>query len=1086
MRIEKIEIENLNSLYGKHSIDFTANEFRNSNLFLLCGDMGSGKTTVLDAITLALYGQTSRLKNISASVNEIMSKGTRQCSSEVTFSVDGKLYRAKWSQQYNRNGNLNPPECQLCEHETGIVLANQKRAFESRIESLLNLKYPQFSKAVLLEQGKFTEFLNASSGERAAILEKLTNTEIYSTLSLEAHERSKAAQTEYDKIARDLSGIQMMSEDEITKLRSEKTAIHVEVDGLKTDIDRLTKAIHWLGSLNDALKRVQEIEHQKQINAQALTAFESNRCILEAAKRAAVIAHLFVSFEKAQKMHEEAVVALENVNTQIPGAEQLMNLMSTSVEQYKKLQEDAKQNLTDARPLFDKVRRLQTELNTIQGQHNEYQIKQTDKSNLKTNLLLKLQKAKEDETTLQRRLAQGEAYFKENAVVESLITELGIMQELAHIVCQSESDMKIAEQNKQQYQDELEDAQKAVERAQKALEAQQKFYKEAQENTLRASKDYIDTCNGHTIESLEALLNNLNDEKQKAEAVLSYEDRRKMLREGEACPLCGAISHPYCEKIPYQVSDIEMQIKITRSWIDRIHKAGKLLEDMQKKENNAELEVSRYTMSMDAAKSQHDARLKHIADHQLALNKAHETLSNHMSKFNQLVAKYTKSISEARQAQDVCKCLETRLENWNKAIELKKELETKKEYIQRDIVRFQTEHDAMLRELNELTSTLQRTAAEIDSKKAEIESIFGDKNVDDEEKTLINLERIADNEYAKAIEKYHQAQNALNHLKTTAELKTANVLSFARDVESCRNAWVDGLETQGFADEAAFMDARLSEQDLNLLIKEAEALDEAAKDIASRANEADKTLKDIQSLSLTEESSENLNAEKELKTHLMGEKQTRLGDIMRTLQNHDENLAKSTKIMADMQKAEKERARWKALDDLIGNSQNTKKNKFRDFAQGFTFKILLQNANYYLRDKGLMQRYELITPKNENEGEMLEFFVHDYQTGQTRKSSNLSGGEKFCMSLALALGLAQMASKNVVIDSLFIDEGFGTLDDQTLDAALNMLKTLGNMNHNQLIGIITHVSRVKETVSTSIIAEKIGNGRSRLRGPGCA
>ena len=183
-------------------------------------------------------------------------------------------------------------------------------------------------------------------------------------------------------------------------------------------------------------------------------------------------------------------------------------------------------------------------------------------------------------------------------------------------------------------------------------------------------------------------------------------------------------------------------------------------------------------------------------------------------------------------------------------------------------------------------------------------------------------------------------------------------------------------------------------------------------------------------------------------------------------------------MIQKVEAAEKEYLRWKDLSDVIGSYKG---DAFREFAQGITFKILLNYANYYLQEKQLMDRYELVRGENYS----LSFKVQDYQTGILRPDNNLSGGEKFCICLALALGLSEMASKNVHIDSLFIDEGLGTLDDKTVDQAIQMLKSLCNSNNHRQIGIITHVSRVKQFVDNKIYVEKLGGGYSRITGYGC-
>ena len=108
--------------------------------------------------------------------------------------------------------------------------------------------------------------------------------------------------------------------------------------------------------------------------------------------------------------------------------------------------------------------------------------------------------------------------------------------------------------------------------------------------------------------------------------------------------------------------------------------------------------------------------------------------------------------------------------------------------------------------------------------------------------------------------------------------------------------------------------------------------------------------------------------------------------------------------------------------------------------------------------------------------------VDNYQAGEIRSTKNLSGGESFIVSLALALGLSRLASRNVRVDSLFLDEGFGTLDEETLETALDTLASL--QQDGKLIGVISHVQALKERIRTQLSVQPVSSGRSRLAGPG--
>jgi len=170
--------------------------------------------------------------------------------------------------------------------------------------------------------------------------------------------------------------------------------------------------------------------------------------------------------------------------------------------------------------------------------------------------------------------------------------------------------------------------------------------------------------------------------------------------------------------------------------------------------------------------------------------------------------------------------------------------------------------------------------------------------------------------------------------------------------------------------------------------------------------------------------------------------------------------------------------RWKRLNDMIGTEGGV---RFKKYAQGITLNRLLKAANPHL--SGMTQnRYALLWNVKDGEA-LLPSIIDNHQAEAKRPTSNLSGGETFMVSLALALGLSGMASGKLQVDSLFLDEGFGTLDPEVLDLAIG---TLNRLHHSQgkLIGVISHIDQLKNQISTKIEVTKLGNGRSKLSGPG--
>ena len=378
MRIEKIRIENLNSLYGVHEIDLTDAAYKDSNLFLLWGDTGSGKTTVLDAITLALYGQTSRLKKINENENEIMSKGRSCCSAEVTFSLDDKRYRAKWSQTRTvgqRGANkgvekLSKYQCEFCildDQGVGTPLGGTTNtSVQDAILKVIKLSYDQFNKAVLLEQGKFSVFMNAKDEERAIILEQLTGTEIYNTLGEMAFKRMGEEKIKYDDICNRVDSIKLLEPEELIALEKTQDTILADIASLNNRLEWLNGCIQWMDDIQNAQKRVHDIELEQAEHQKQCAAFEPQLHILEYAQRAGKIVPLYDNLNQARSDLDIQKKELDDLLLKRPKAEQEAAASREAMESCSSALQKAKQSYDDAKPRFDKVREMQTKLRSCQ------------------------------------------------------------------------------------------------------------------------------------------------------------------------------------------------------------------------------------------------------------------------------------------------------------------------------------------------------------------------------------------------------------------------------------------------------------------------------------------------------------------------------------------------------------------------------------------------------------------------------------------------------------------------------------------------------------------------------------------------
>ncbi|MBN1279955.1 MAG: chromosome segregation protein SMC, partial [Chlorobiaceae bacterium] len=282
------------------------------------------------------------------------------------------------------------------------------------------------------------------------------------------------------------------------------------------------------------------------------------------------------------------------------------------------------------------------------------------------------------------------------------------------------------------------------------------------------------------------------------------------------------------------------------------------------------------------------------------------------------------------------------------------------------------------------------------------------------------------------------------------------------------------LAAKGFSGFDQFIAAKLGREALQTLETQADALAARRIELETLQTERQRKLQQEEARALTLQSQEMLRQELDRLTNELAALRPAIASLKLRLQEYErakELLREKTEALVAQQI---EYGRWSALDSLIGSADGK---KFRNFAQGLTFEIMIGHANRQLAT--MTDRYLLVRTQDHPLGLNV---IDTWQAGEVRSTKNLSGGESFIVSLALALGLSQMSSRNVRVDSLFLDEGFGTLDEEALDTALQTLA--GLQQNGKIIGIISHVPAIQERIAARIRVHPIAGGRSRLAGPG--
>lgn len=387
----------------------------------------------------------------------------------------------------------------------------------------------------------------------------------------------------------------------------------------------------------------------------------------------------------------------------------------------------------------------------------------------------------------------------------------------------------------------------------------------------------------------------------------------------------------------------------------------------------------------------------------------------------------------------------------------------------------QTQLEEKSGEINKLSQWLTDKTTSIEALKTERKALFGDKDWEMEADKQRIAQEQAQEQLAAAQRTLDNAKQALQQSQERQEKLTNDISATEMTLATQQATFSNLLAESQFVTEQAFLAARLPKEERDALQQRQHNIESAVQQAQLLLTQTQKNLTNLQAEPLTTESRKDLAARQQMLQTALSELSEQIGAINQTLKDNEnrkgEQQAQLAKIAEQTHKLEV----WNNLHALIGSKDGK---KFRTFAQGLTFDIMVSHANAQLHK--MSDRYLL---KRDAENPLELTVIDNYQGGEIRSTKNLSGGEGFIISLALALGLSQMASQNIRVDSLFLDEGFGTLDEDSLEIALTTLT--GLQQEGKLIGVISHVQALKDRILTQVKVEKISGGHSKLSGAGC-
>ncbi len=1079
MKILELRFKNLNSLYGEWVIDFTDPEYISNGIFALTGPTGAGKSTILDAVCLALYGATPRLGKITKSTNEIMSRQTGECYAEVLFESQAGRFRCHWEQHRARKkaeGDLQNPRHEIAEGlENGRVIENQLRRVATVIEEKTGMDFDRFTRSILLAQGGFDTFLKADAEQKSKILEQITGTEIYSEISRRVHERKQDEREKLNILNAETSGIVILEpeqEKEIQRDLVTKQKLETELDGKLTEV---SKAITWLTTIEGLKKEISSLTDEAVKLQTDIEAFKPERNKLEQAIKAASLDGIYATLTALRKQQSEDQAALKTEEAALPELETSANTQAESLKAIEQLTFKTKEDLKAATPLIQKIRSLDQE---IVGQAKAVS---EDEENCKKDTVKieadkqARQKELEKLTEAKKILDTAAQYLKEHAQDEWLISGLaGIEEQLGNLldrqqeITQKETDLKKADAA-------VADALKKLGTATKQCSLKKQELESAGKN-LQQGKDTLSELLGDKLlREYRAEKESLQKEKEYLARIAALEDHRARLEDGKPCPLCGSTEHPFAEGNVPVPDNIEEKIKKLTKLITKAEEQETAIKKLEKAQTVALKNMNDSEKLETNAVNDKKAAEKALAELKDSLTKlwdSFEKLKLAVSKKLQPLG--IKEIPEG-QVSALLESLKSRLETWQEQIREKNDIEKQIAAIDSEVKRLGAVIETQITALTEKLRNLERLKEEHASTMDERKKLYGDKNPDDEESRLNKAVADAEGNEKKARSRDIELQQKLNTAKTHVESLKKRIEQRLPELKKAETDFSSAFELAGFADEKHFLDARLTNEERETLSSRAKELETLQTELSVREKDRENRLAAETAKKATDKTLEELEPQFREYEESLKELRDAIAGLKHKL---SENRAAKERIkekQSAIEAQKKECNRWEKLHALIGSADGK---KYRNFAQGLTFELMVSHANRQLQK--MTDRYLLIR----DDKQALELNVVDnYQAGEIRSTRNLSGGESFIVSLTLALGLSKMASRKVRVDSLFLDEGFGTLDEEALETALETLS--GLQQNGKLIGIISHVSALKERISTQISIVQVSGGKSTIDGPGC-
>jgi len=1130
MKFQKLTIHNIASIEDA-VIDFEAQPLADSEVFLITGNTGAGKSTILDAICLALYASTPRLSSTKMQgeikdgdrdvtlkdPRQLMRRNTGEAFVTLAFTgSNGIPYEATWSVARARKkatGNIQSKDWQLKNLSTNSILEKDTE-IKDEIVKAIGLDFNQFCRTTMLAQGEFTRFLNSGDGEKAEILEKITGVDIYSRIGAKVFEVTNQKKQAWEESKRLVDGVLTLSAEEIAAKKEKIEELVEQQKNLKISSDNLCAKRDWIRTDNDLHKGVTEADDALRTVNETIESenFKTQETLLTEWRTTIEARGWLTELDKAKKDEAEQHDVLKGL------AENFAEVRAGLVfaEQETALLEKELQNIdneiaaeTGNRAVYENVQTIVGYLTTIEegnaAMGKEKKMIEEEKKKLSEKLQPALLQAEKSVTIAKEELEKEENKVKEmeeataSLHLNELRTQLNTANELLSNINTAKERLDTLATCKAQYeksQKELSAQSDDIAEAHKALEAMVVPIAEAK-CKMETRKEMYDKQSA-TIEGFAKTL-------------------RTKLHIGDVCPVCRQTIQ---NSLPLE-SELSRIVEELKDAFDKAEKNYKEINDKKiglEASIKAKSEVyNKQKKTFDSDRSVDIAIAKAMEScNACGIKSLDDTTTELLDKLS-LKTNDDKNIVAAKIKEG--EAMETLARNKRKAIdEKRKELD----HLTAKVANAQKDLDASKNRIDKSETLLRNKQHEVDSATDKVAAYLTADNWSPDWKcapkefaqTLLN----ASKQYGNNINK----QQTLAFNIKTAKTNLSNVTSTVTSILSAMPSWEGAIDASkirsyenlqskansinaslasALARQKSAQEKILTNQNLlNAFMAEqntltAERMNELNKYTSAEIQEKEASLAKIREAVVSKQTllnqAKRLLDEHQQKRPDLAKEETldsltliiedfkqqietimqQQGAINQELKTDQDNKEKLSALIADSEHKKEEHKKWDRMNQLIGDSTGK---KFRMIAQSYVLANLIHSANSYMRT--LTDRYTLkVAP-----GTFVISIEDAYQGFASRAASTISGGESFLVSLSLALALSDI-DQSLSADTLFIDEGFGTLSGEPLQNAINTLRSL-HTKAGRHVGIISHVEELQERIPIQIqVIQEGRNSNSKVK-----